>query len=1112
MQLLGGLLMEKRMVGRHSLNGGSSFLRAVGIAVLFALTLSGTALGQQIPVTGTVTSTVGAPIQGVTVRVQGTDIRAVTNATGKYFLNVPADATLTFSFVGQKPIQEVVAGRNTINVTMAQIPYLEEVVVTAYTSQRRADITGAVSSVNVESMQRASGASVLQRLDAAVPGVAVANSGSPGSRSSIRVRGVSSFQNNEPLYVVDGTPVDDSYMNFLNPDDITSIQVLKDASAASIYGSRAGNGVIVIETTKKGMSGPPQVTFRARTGIASPVRGYDDFLITDALDYFQVIKASNLNAGLPVPTNVYGDPNNPTVPKYIYPLACPAGTGCSAAVTAYDAWGRPTAVNAAVYSYPSVLIMPGSTGTNWWKAVFGSAPVSDYNLDIAGGSSDNAYRVSFNYFDQKGTAVFNDYRRGSVRANTSFNRSLMNFGENVVVALDRSYGGMGDPTGYAEDGIMGKNILMEPVIPVYDIAGNYAGPKAMALNQSNPVAYAFQHKNDVNKNVRIFGNVFAGIEPIAQVNLKSSLGFNVGQNSFAGYAPITPENAEPNLVNSINENNNQFTNWTWSNTLAWDRKGNSRHNFSLLLGQAAGAGTNRFITASMANLLNSALDSRYIQDALGDASTKNVSSSGGRYAELSFFGKADYNFADKYVASFTMRKDGSSRLGPTHRWGTFPAFGLGWRLSNESFMANNRIFSDVMLRYGYGVTGNQNIPAGRIVSQFGGSRGDTYYDITGSNTSVVAGFRQASLGNPDLKWEENRSSNVGTDLVLFNGMLNVVLDVYRRNTNNLLFNPATPATQGIASPPIVNIGKMRNTGFDFSIGHASASWNATFNGSHYSNKIISIDGKQNFFYGPVTTRFGNQVINQVGSPIGSFYGKVFDGYFTDAADAKAHTAAGNCGPVSATNPLGTGIFCQAGAEMGRIKFKDVNGDGIINSNDRTIIGNPHPKFTAGLDLGARRGNFDLSATFFGSFGNDIFENQKEFYVFREFGTNVKNDLLANSWTPTNQNAKYPRLNANDGTSSDISSYYIESGTYVRLRNVQLGYNVPSSMARWISAARVYLQADNLFTKTNYEGLDPALPAPEIFGSAGDIRDQYLGVDRGAYPSNRIFSIGVVTSF
>jgi hypothetical protein len=342
-------------------------------------------------------------------------------------------------------------------------------------------------------------------------------------------------------------------------------------------------------------------------------------------------------------------------------------------------------------------------------------------------------------------------------------------------------------------------------------------------------------------------------------------------------------------------------------------------------------------------------------------------------------------------------------------------------------------------------------------------------------------------------------------MVLFGGLFNVVVDVYRRNTNNLLFNPATPATQGVASPPIVNIGKMRNTGFDFSIGHVSSTWNATFNGSHYSNKIVSIDGVQDFFYGPVSTRFGNQVINQVGHPIGSFYGRVADGYFNSDADALAHTPAGGCGPTAA--------FCQDGAAIGRIKFKDLNGDGKIDdTGDRTIIGNPHPSFTAGLDLGAKRGNFDLSATLFGSFGNDIFENQKEFYVFREFDTNVKSDLLKNSWTPSNTNAKYPRLDRNDKYSYAVSSYYIEDGSYVRLRNVQVGYNVPKAMLRWFGATRVYVQAENLFTITGYEGLDPVLPAPEIFGSAGDIRDQYLGVDRGAYPSNRIFSIGLTASF
>ncbi|MEP6905667.1 MAG: TonB-dependent receptor plug domain-containing protein, partial [Gemmatimonadales bacterium] len=339
------------------MNSRPRWLVAAGMTLLFALTLSGTAFAQTVAVTGTVTASGGTPLQGVTVRVQGSDVRAVTNTSGRYTISAPTDAVLTFSAVGRRPVQMTVGGRPTIDVAMAQLPYLDEVVVTGYTEQRRGDITGGVSSVNMESASRQLGASVLQRLDAAVPGVTVASSGSPGSRSSIRIRGVSSFQNNEPLYVVDGQPVEDSYMNFLNPNDITSIQVLKDASAASIYGSRAGNGVVVIETTKKGLAGPPKITLRVRTGVATPVRGYDDYLLTDALNYFSVLKASFENAGLSVPTSVYGDPASPSIPKYVYPLNCPSSAGCSA-VTAFDQWGRPTAVNESAYSYPNALIMP----------------------------------------------------------------------------------------------------------------------------------------------------------------------------------------------------------------------------------------------------------------------------------------------------------------------------------------------------------------------------------------------------------------------------------------------------------------------------------------------------------------------------------------------------------------------------------------------------------------------------------------------------------------------------------------------------------------------------------------------------------------------------------
>ena len=1078
--------MEKMSVGKHSFrNLRSHRFRAAGMTFLLALVMSGTAQAQQ-RVTGTVTSPYGGPLRGVTVRVQGTEIRTLTDASGKYSIAAPSDGTLTFSLLGQKAAQRGVGGRTVVDVMMEPISYLEEVVVTAYTEQRRADITGAVASVNLESVERQSTASVLQRLEGNVTGVTVASSGSPGSRSTVRVRGVSSFQNNDPLYVVDGTPVQDSYVNWLNPNDIESVQVLKDASSASIYGSRAGNGVILIETTKRNVGGPPRARLSVRTGVASPVRGYDDFLILDALQYFQVLKQSFLNAGLPVPTNIYGDPNSPTIPQYTY--------APDALVTATDKWGRPVSVNEAGYSFPNALIMPGSSGTNWWKAVFGPAQIGDYNLDISGGSDDNAYGVSFNYFNQEGTAAYNDFKRGSVRVNTSFNRGPLSFGENISLSLERHHGGLpDDPTGYAEDGIIGKNILMQPVVPLRDIGGNFASGKAVGLgNQSNPLKFAFGAKDNENKNNRIFGNLFASLAATAQISLKTALGFNVGQGSFSGFNPIVPENSEPTFTNSIAENTNNFTDWTWTNTARWDWRA-AKQNLALLVGQAAGANNNRFINAGMSNLISTDVNSRYLQDALGDAATKTVFSTGAKSSILSFFGKADYNFDEKYVLSFTLRKDGSSNLGPTNRWGTFPAFGVGWRVSNEPFLQDSRMLSDLMLRFGWGITGNQSIPAGRIVSQFGGSRGDTYYDVAGTNSSLVSGYRETSLGNKDLKWEENRSVNVGADAELFDGALNVVLDVYRRETNNLLFDPPTPGTAGIANPPIVNIGKMRNTGFDVSVGHRASTWSLTFNGSHYKNKIVSIDGVQDFFYGPISTRYGNQIINKVDNPIGSFYGLVADGFFRDAADVAAHAQ-------------------QDGAAPGRIKFKDVNGDGQVTLADRTIIGSPHPDFTAGLDLGLRRGNWDLSGTLFGSWGNDIFDVQKEFYVFRNFSTNVRRDLLENSWTPEKPDAKYPRLDVNDNYSHAISSYYVEDGSYIRLRNVQLGYKVPPSLARWTAATRIYVQAENVFTFTDYDGLDPALPAAQVFGPAGDIRDQYRGIDRGTYPSSRMFSVGITTTF
>lgn len=1065
----------------------------VFVAILF---LSGTAIAQNTTVSGTVIDeTTDQPLPGVNISVKGTTIGTTTNADGQFKLNVPSlNDTLQFTFIGYAATTVPIQGRTTIEVTLKpQTIVGDELVVTGYSAQERGDITSAISSVDMESTQQEISASVLQRLDGKVSGVTVQTSGSPGARNTVRIRGISSFQNNDPLYIIDGTPVEGSYLNFINPHNIASMQVLKDASAASIYGSRANNGVIIIET-KQGSGSQPEVSISTRTGVATPVRGYNDFVITDALQYHEVIKRSYENAGQPVPTNIYGDPNNPTIPNYIWPN---------------DGETQTNQVDESEYSYPNNLIMPGSAGTDWWDAVFDPAMVQDYNLGVSGGGSDYNYNVTFNYLNQEGTAQYNTYQRGSIRVNTQFDAGLLTIGENISLSLDENIGGIqGGPGGYAEGGIIGKNILMQPVVPVYDIAGNFASGKATTLgNQGNPLKAAWAGKDSPTQSNRLFGNIFGRLDLLDNnLSVISRLGFNLSETTGRGFNPITPENSEPGTVVSISEFNNVNREWTWSNTANYVNTFAENHNVTVLVGQEMNSQVFRGINGSMAGLLNTDPSSRYIDDALGDPDTKNVSSSGFKATLLSFFGKVDYNFAERYYLSATLRRDGSSRLGDANQWGTFPAFSVGWRASNESFLQDNETITNLMLRAGYGVTGNQQIPAGSTVNQYGGGVGDTFYNISGDGSSVVQGFRQTVRGNPDLKWEQNESVNIGLDLELVDGKYSLALDVYQRDTNDLLFAPQLPATAGVASPPVVNIGQMRNTGYDISLGargniSEDLNYTLSINGSHYKNEIRRIDGTADFFFANTTVgRHGFTPINQVGGEIGSFYGLQTDGLFMNQEEVDQHAS-------------------QDGAAPGRVKFVDTNGDGVINANDRTIIGSPHPDFTGGLNFGLQFKNWDFSTSLYASIGNEIYDVQKEFYIFRTFSTTVREDLLTESaivenGTVQNPDAKYPRIDLNDTFSGgQPSEFYVEDGSYLRLRNVQIGYTLPTGIIPRLRNMRIYVSGQNLLTFTGYDGLDPSLPAANISNSQGaDTRDQYFGIDRGAYPNNKIFSIGLNASF
>ncbi|HUP19442.1 MAG TPA: TonB-dependent receptor [Gemmatimonadota bacterium] len=1082
------------------------------VAALFALPAAAEGLQERTTVTGTVRDgSTGQPLEGVAVQLVGLPGGTFTNAEGRYVIQAPANGRLQFSRIGYAPMELEINGRSTVDATLGiSATELDALVVTGYQTQRRGDITSAVSTVNADALELETSASVLQRLDGAVPGVVVENSGSPGSRSTVRVRGVSSFQNNDPLYIIDGQPVEETFANFLNPHDIESIQVLKDASAASIYGSRASNGVIII-TTKKGLqSGAPQFSVDARFGLSQPVRGYDDFLMTDPLDYFEFERRRYVNSGQVIPdwlTAIYGDPDNPSIPQYIY---APSGVGTR------DEWGRITGIDESVYSFPNLLIMPGSQGTNWWDAVFGTGDVKDVNIAVRGGSANARYAVGVNYFDQVGTAIFNEFERGTVRVNSDFTSGRLTIGENLTVSVEEAYGGIAGDN-FGEGNILGKNILSQPVIPIYDVGGNFASGKATGLgNNTNPVKIAENGQDNRSTNTRIFGNVFVRLGLTDWLDANSSLGINRGDGLFWGYNPITPENSEPNFIDGIFEGQFRFTTFTWNNTLNLNRTFQDRHNLNALVGQEAVWGSSRNLNGSMSDLVSTNIDSRFIQPALGNPATRNVTSSGGESSLLSFFGKVDYNFDSRYYLSGTLRRDGSSRLSENNRWGTFPALSAGWRASEEAFMQENDLISNLMLRFGWGVTGNQNIAAGRTVDWFGGSVGTSFYDIGGTNTSVVPGYRQVAIGNPNLKWEENESMNLGVDVEFLGGATTFVLDVYQRDSDNLLFNPPLPAAAGLASAPIVNVGEVRNTGFDAQLGFRGTfangiGWGVDLNGATYSNEIVRIDGERTFFFGPVGTRTataagGGVTRNQIGHPIGSFYGLEHVGFFQtqeeiDALNAQARAATGDPDAVY-----------QDGAAPGRFRFADVNGDGVVNAADRTIIGDPHPDFTTGLNLTLDWGRWDLGANVFGSFGNDIFDVQKEFYVFAVFPTNVRRDLLTDSWTPENTNAKYPRLDATDVFSLEPSSFYVEDGSYVRMRSLQVGYQIPPSLVRGLDNARVYIRGENLFTITGYDGLDPSLPALQANAAGMDVRDQARGIDRGVYPTSRTISIGFGLGF
>ncbi|NUQ26354.1 MAG: TonB-dependent receptor [Saprospiraceae bacterium] len=1070
------------------LRGVPNLLKTVGISFFFLLVFGSSASAQTMTVSGKVTDETGLPLPGVSILVLGTTTGTVTETDGSYELRVEKGATLQFSFTGYNSYTVVVGDNGKIDHAMEpSTTALSEVVVTGYSTQRKRDITGAVAVVDADELNELAATSFIQKLEGRAAGVTVSTSGEPGEGSVIRIRGISSFQNNDPLYVIDGVPVEDSYSTNFNPNDIESIQVLKDASSASIYGSRANNGVVIV-TTKKGKAGKTRVTYDAYVGRQSPINE-PDYLITNPLDYSDYVWSKYENAGKVVdPSNPYGQGRG-KLPTYTFPAGNTA--------------------DESSYSYPdNIIVKANPGGTYWFDEVFAPSYLTEHNIGVSGGNENGRYYFSTSYTDNKGTMLNNYFKRMSVRANTEFNvGKRIVLGENLQLSRIRSLGNDGVSGGNQdEQGVMTWVTLMNPLTPVYDVGGNYAGDKAPGMsNGSNPLAALTRAKDNVGTFHRVLGNTYAELAIIDGLKARTSFGVDYYQNHTGGFNFPNFENREFSSSNGWGEDWSTGLTWTWTNTLAYNKNFGS-HALGVMVGYEAIKGNYRNIGGSLANYFSTNINGWYLNTGLADPGSRVVYSGGFTAALASAFGKLDYAFNDKYLISATIRRDGSSNFG-NEKYGVFPAISVGWRVSGESFMKELDWISDLKLRFGWGVTGNQRVPGGNAFDRFGGGPSSTFYDIAGQQNTVTTGYALTNRGNANTKWEENVSTNAGLDLSILDGKFNLVVDVYKRTVDGLLFPAALPGTAGTAAPAFVNIGKMENKGFDIGLDYkakvnADLSFDLGLTFSRYQNEIISIDGSSEaFFSSGFDSRIGLVNINQLGYAISSFYGFTADGIFQSDADVEAHAV-------------------QDGAAPGRLRFKDIDGfdddgvrtgapDGKIDDADKGVIGSPHPDFVGGINLGINFKNFDVSIFLFTSVGNEIFQYNKLFDTFGLFNSNVRKSVLTDSWSETNTGGSIPKLDIDDTFSQVPSSFYVEDASYLRLKNLSIGYTFPK-VGNVFSSLRLYLQAQNLFTFTGYSGLDPA---PSNFGVQDGLNaDQWNGFDFGNYPANKIWMFGLNAAF
>lgn len=1035
------------------------------------------------------------PVPGAAVQIKGTSKGTVTNENGEFTIQANTGDILMISSIGFTAQEIAVAAGKSYDVTLAfSNTSLDEVVVTGYSAQRVKDLTGAVAVVNVNQMKQQPVASPVESLQGKATGVQIISDGAPGATPQIRIRGFSTINNNDPLFVIDGVPYEGK-LSWLDQNDIETMQVLKDASSASIYGARANNGVVII-TTRQGVKGPPKINLSSYFGTQVPNKNAFPKMMNPqqyAEYVYEAFRNSGQTPGQEGTTgNNYGTGATPTLPEYLV-----AGKVTGQKVTAADA--DPSRYNYSRASETFYQITKANKqGTNWFDEISQTAPIRNVQLGVNGGGDNATYAIGAGYLGQKGTIRHTGYNRYNGRANTRFSafNNHFRFGENMQYSYEEFVGVGVNPNvsgDYQGEGsALGFAYRIPVIIPVYDIMGNFAGSRGDKLgNAQNPLALLYRAKDNVQKRNFFFGNVFGEVDLVKGLVAKTSFGLRY--ENYSGISLTYPnlEFSEGSAANGMSENQGFNTEWTWTNTLTYKWEVANVHSLTVLAGTEAFRSRNRFLSAGRNDYFLLGQTDYYYLPA--GASNINNTSSGGVGSLFSIFGRADYSFRDRYLVSLTVRRDGSSNFSKNSRYGTFPAGSIAWRLSEEDFLKGNKFITDLKLRAGYGITGNQRIPAFQYIDRYESLIANAFYPFNGK--SVTGGVWQKAYKNENVKWEELKSFNIGLDFTLLDGEFDGAIDWYSRKTTDMLYPVPMPAASiGMGGAPFVNIGDMKNTGIELGLGyHYGQRENKPFkldvnvNISRNVNQVVSLaPSVKEQVYG--TFRSLQTTILRPGEPFGSFYGYKWDGVYTSADDL-------------AKSPK------YSGARVGGPKYIDVTGDGQITPADRTIIGNPHPDFLYSFGINAKYKSWDLAMFFNGSQGNDLYEATRYFTDFSTFDGTASVRML-DRWSPSNPNSRThtPNRKASDYELAS-SGYYVQDGSYFRMKNLQIGYNF--KVDNWFKGnmrtLRAYVGASNLFTLTKYTGLDPEVSQTNSTFSA-------LGVDFGVYPVSRQFLIGFSAGF